>query len=112
MLALTLAAALTPGAPIPPLKARPAGDFASLTVEQAQLLAGKVIRVRARIDYAEPEYAEAENDETTTSGAAPGAGGPGRRGHGCRRRGPAPGLRRLGVHPQRRVRTALLPHPA
>src|SRR5262245_26940806 len=66
MLALTLAAVLSPGAPIPPPKSRPVYDYSALSVEQAHALAGKLIRVRANVTDADPEYAGAgETDDTT-----------------------------------------------
>jgi len=63
MLALTLAAVLSPGAPIPPPRSRPVYVFAEMTPEQAQQLAGKTIRVRANITDPDPECAGAGEDD-------------------------------------------------
>jgi len=59
MLAITRAACLAPGAPVPPPKSRPVYDYAAMTPEQAQELAGRVIRVRATITEPDPECAGA-----------------------------------------------------
>jgi len=57
-------------APVPPPRSRPVYVFATMTPEQAQGLAGKVIRVKATIGYAEPDYAEAENADDHLRGIA------------------------------------------
>jgi len=53
MLALTLAACLSPGGPVP----LPEDDFARLTVEQATPLPGKTIRVKAYIVEPDDKHA-------------------------------------------------------
>src|SRR5262245_49229649 len=63
MLALTLAVCLAPGAPIPPPRSRPVYVFASLTVEQAKLLAGRTVRVKANITDPDPEHAGAHSPD-------------------------------------------------
>jgi hypothetical protein len=68
MLALTLAACLAPGAPVPPPRSRPVYDSAALTVEQAQLLAGKTVRLKANILDPDPEYAENANGDDNLRG--------------------------------------------
>jgi hypothetical protein len=68
MLALTLSVCLSPGAPVPPPKARPIYVYATMTPEQAQLLAGKTIRVKANIADPDPEYAENENADDNLRG--------------------------------------------
>jgi len=59
MRALTLAAALSPGAPVPPPRSRPVYDYSTMTPEQARQLAGKLIRVRATIVEPDMECAAA-----------------------------------------------------
>jgi hypothetical protein len=68
MLALTLAVCLAPGAPVPPPRSRPVYDYATLTVEQAQLLAGRAVRVKANIVDPDAEYAENENADDNLRG--------------------------------------------
>src|SRR5688572_11144454 len=68
MLALTLAAILSPGAPVPPPRSRPVYDYAAMTPEQAQQLAGRTIRLKANIVDSHPEYAENANGDDNLRG--------------------------------------------
>jgi hypothetical protein len=68
MFAYTLAVCLSPGAPVPPPKSRPVYVYSTLTVEQAEALAGKLVRVRANIADPDPEYAENENADGNLRG--------------------------------------------
>jgi hypothetical protein len=67
MLSLTLAAAVI-AAPVPPPRSRPVYDYATLTAEEAQALAGRTIRVRANIVDPDEEYAENANDDDNLRG--------------------------------------------
>jgi hypothetical protein len=68
MLSVAFALVLAPGAPVPPPRSRPTYDYATLTAEHAQLLAGRTVRVRANIADPDPEYAENTNSDDNLRG--------------------------------------------